>query len=314
MSFFGGGTDLSSYYKSGYGAVLSTTIQKYMYVSLNRRLDDRIRIVYSRLEEVDYIKEIKHDFIREVLRTTQLSKGVEIIISSDIPAKGSGIGSSAATTVGALNVCCHYLNKMAPKRFLAETAYFIENKRLNIPCGKQDQFAVAHGGLNYIQFNPDESVEVYPIEISDARKKELESSLMLFYTDIPRNSKDMLRDTEKNIPEKMQLMTLIRDQAVKMKDLLENNFSVEEFGRKLGEEWSLKKQIAEGITLDIIDEYYEKALDHGAFGGKLCGAGGGGFLLLCCPRECQNEVRKALPLREVELKFDDTGSKIIYRD
>ncbi len=317
VSFFGGGTDLRSYYSHGYGAVLSTTIQKYVYALVNERFDGKLRVTYSIMELVENAEELQHELVKEALKLIGINNGVEITTMADVPGRGTGIGSSSSTTIGVLNALWAYKGIGKSAESLAKEACRIEIDMLGKPIGKQDQYAAAYGGLNYIQFNRDETVRVYPIRMPEEAKKELEENLMLFYTGIARKSETILKEQNESTPNKLEFLDQMREQAGRMRRCLEHGSpdDLDEFGEELHRGWQLKKRLASGITLDVIDRYYEAAVREGAIGGKICGAGGGGFLLLYCHKERQNSVRKALEeLKEVEFKFSQEGSKIIYKD
>jgi len=317
VSFFGGGTDFKSYYSHGFGAVVSTTIQNYVYALVNERFDGKLRVTYSIMELVENAEELKHELVREALKLVGMENGVEITTMADMPGRGTGIGSSSSTTVGVLNALWAYKGENKSPESLAREACKIEIDMLGKPIGKQDQYAAAYGGLNYIQFNADETVEVHPIRMREEIKRELEDNLLMFYTGITRKSETILKEQKKNVSNRLEILDQMREQAVRMRRLLEraNNDDLDDFGYELHKGWQLKKQLARGITLDIIDRYYEAAIRNGALGGKICGAGGGGFLLLYCKKENQNKVRRALrDLKEVKFKFEPEGSKIIYKD
>lgn len=312
ISFLGGGTDLPDYYRHDFGAVVSTTIQKYVYVMMNERFDGKIRVSHSETEKVDHVEDIKHDLVREVLKMAGIERGVEIAIISDIPERGTGLGSSSSLTIGLLNALYAFQEKLKSPEDLAKEACKIEIEILREPIGKQDQYAAAYGGLNYIRFNADETVLVDPIVISKQTKQELEDNIMLFYTGITRRSRIILKEQKENIPERLKILDQMREQAIKVRKYLAKG-NLSEFGTTLHEGWLLKKRLASGITIDIIDKQYEAARRAGARGGKICGAGGGGFLLLYCEKERQGDVRKVLgTLREVDFKIEPQGSKIIY--
>jgi len=317
VSFFGGGTDLKSYYSLGYGAVLSTTIQKYVYVLVNERFEGKLRVTYSIMELVEDADELQHELVKEALKLTGIDNGVEITTMADVPGRGTGVGSSSSTIVGVLNALWRYKGVKKSPESLAREACKIEIEKLGKPIGKQDQYAAAYGGLNSIQFNADETVRVNPIKMARETENELEENLVLFYTGITRKSETILKEQNENTPKKLELLDQMREQAIKMTRHLEkaDTNDLDEFGEELHRGWQLKKQLASGITGDTIDKYYEAARKEGALGGKICGAGGGGFILFYCPKDRQNRVRKALKeLEEVEFRFNSEGSKIIYTD
>jgi len=312
ISFVGGGTDLPGYYRTGFGAVVSTAIQYYIYVIAKKRFEDSYRISYSETEITDKLEEIKHGLIREAIRMVDVPKYLEILTLADIPGKGTGLGSSGSLSVGLLNALYKFIGIIQNKEFLAREACRLEIDILKKSCGKQDQYAASFGGLNYIQFNKDESVIVEPIKLSSNTLNELEDSLMLFYTNITRPSDTILPYQARNIPNRMEILDKMKDQAVKLRDMLRDN-DISELGNMLHQGWTYKKQLAKGISNPIIDSYYHKAMKAGALGGKISGAGGGGFLLLYVERKDQDRVREVLSnLKEVEVRFDSDGTSIIY--
>jgi len=313
ISFAGGGTDLKAFYEVGPGAIVGTTINKYIYIVVNQPIDDTIKIGYWKTEIVDSVKNIEHAIVREALKSTNLSSNIEVACVSDVP-PGTGLGSSGSFTVGLLNAL--YAHKSAPvsKEELAREACRIEIDLLGSPVGKQDQYISAYGGLQYIQFNPDETVSIEPITCSDDTRKKLDENLMLFYTGQSRSAYTILlkqRAKTKNADE-FKLLKEIKGIAEEMRRLLAGDGDLKEFGELLHEEWTCKKRLVDGISNESIDQYYEQALAAGATGGKISGAGGGGFLLLYCEKDNQGKVRGALKeLKEVEFAFDPKGTTII---
>lgn len=313
ISFAGGGSDLRDFYsKNGYGAVLSTSIDKYMYIMIHPYFHDKIRIKYSRTEDVNDIDEIQHPLVRECLKEAGIEKGIEIASIADVPA-GTGLGSSSTFTVCLLHTLYGYKGKFVTKERLAKEACKIEIEILKEPIGKQDQYAASYGGLNYIQFNSDESVFVEPIICKPEIKSRLERSLLMFYIGNERKAGQILSEQKENMKknEKIELVKRMVMLAKDMKDSL-NGGNIKNFGEILHEGWLIKKELASNISNPMLDEYYEKALKAGAVGGKLLGAGGGGFFLFYCEPKYQNKVKEALDLREMKFKFDNEGSKIIY--
>ncbi|MDP2943896.1 MAG: GHMP kinase [Candidatus Omnitrophota bacterium] len=313
ISFAGGGTDLSSFYKREPGATISTAINKYVIVTINKRFDDIIRAGYSRIEKVKYVNEIKHPLIREALKVLKINSSIEITSIADIPS-GTGMGSSGSFAVGLLNVLNAYKGKYLSKEQLAREACRLEIDILGEPVGKQDQYIASFGGFRYMQFNPDGSVVVESIACPDKTKKELNSRLMLFYTGITRKSSDILEEQHRITHHKLDSLRRMKDIAKDMKTILTRNKSLDAFGELLHEGWFLKKNLVGKITNDRIDYFYKKSRKAGAIGGKILGAGGGGFLLLYCRISQQNKVRQALGgLREVPFNFETAGSSIIYK-
>jgi len=315
ISFVGGGTDLPDFYRVEPGAVVSTAIDKYMYVIVNKRFTNAVRVsYYSKTEIVDSIDEIQHPITREALRLVGLTHGIEIASIADIHA-GAGLGSSSSFTVGLLNALYAYKGVLKSAEDLAREACHIEIDALGEPIGKQDQYIAAHGGFRYIQFNPDESVFTKPIIWSRERKEELLQNLLLLDTGDVREASSILREQRENIKQddKMDSLKKLRDMASELDNMLNNDASPGIIGKFLHKGWMLKKQLARNISNDKIDEYYSKAISAGAVGGKILGAGGGGFLFLYCPKRRQQAVREALNHpRELRFSFEPEGSKIIY--
>lgn len=312
ISFVGGGTDIKDYYEKGYGAVVSTAIDKYMYVAVNEKFDEEIRVSYSETEIVDNVDSIKHGIIREALRLVGIAKKIEIVTIADIPGRGTGLGSSSSLAVGLLNALYSYEGKFRNAEALANEACEIEIAKLMQPIGKQDQYIAAYGGLNYIRFNANDSVLVEPIPLSRKVREELEGNLLCFFTGSTRSSNDILKNQKKNIPGTMDILDSMREQADEMRMCLKNN-DLTKFGDLLNEGWILKRKLSEGITNTMIDEYYDKARQAGALGGKISGAGGGGFLTVYCEKRKQNSVRKALStLQEMTIKLEPYGARIIF--
>jgi len=315
ISFVGGGTDLPEFYQVESGAVVSTAINKYMYVVVNQRFTDAIRVsYYAKTEIVDRVGEIKHPIVREALKLVGISKGIEIASVADVHA-GAGLGSSGSFTVGLLNALYAYQGILKSAEELAREACHIEINILGEPIGKQDQYIAAYGGFRYIQFNPDETVFTEPIVWSPKNKEELVQNLLLLYTGDVREASSILREQRANTQQgdKMDCLKKLRDMALELKERLNDDASADIFGEILHQGWLLKKQLASSISNDKIDECYEKALSAGALGGKVLGAGGGGFMLLYCPKQKQSQVKKVLNyLPDLEFSFEPEGSKIIY--
>jgi len=315
ISFVGGGTDLPEFYQVESGAVVSTAINKYMYVVVNQRFTDAIRVsYYAKTEIVDRVGEIKHPIVREALKLVGISKGIEIASVADVHA-GAGLGSSGSFTVGLLNALYAYQGILKSAEELAREACHIEINILGEPIGKQDQYIAAYGGFRYIQFNPDETVFTEPIIWSPKNKEELVQNLLLLYTGDVREASSILREQKENTQQgdKMDCLKKLRDMALELKERLNDDASADIFGKTLHQGWLLKKQLASSISNDKIDECYEKALSAGALGGKVLGAGGGGFMLLYCPKQKQSQVKKVLNyLPDLEFSFEPEGSKIIY--
>jgi D-glycero-alpha-D-manno-heptose-7-phosphate kinase len=314
ISFIGGGSDLSVYYKKGFGSVVSTAVNMYIYITVNKKFDDLIRVSYSKTEMVQSVDDVEHNIIREALKMTGIDKGVDIVYMGDIPlgSAGVGLGSSSSLAVGVLNALYAYKGQHVSAEHLAREACEIEIDILEHPIGKQDQYAAAYGGLNFIQFNKDESVFVDPIICGKETRHKLNNKLLLFYTGIMRISSNILAEQKSNIDSNGKYLDeMVKLSKVVMESLIRGD--LRSIGLLLHESWEYKKKLATIITTDQIDDYYEKARKAGAVGGKILGAGGGGFLLLYCDEKYHNRVRKALAgLKEVPFLFEPQGSKIIY--
>jgi D-glycero-alpha-D-manno-heptose-7-phosphate kinase len=314
ISFFGGGTDFRDFYTRSFGAVLSTAIKKYIYVAVNTKFDDNIRVSYSETENVDSLDKIKHDLVRECMRDCKIDKKVEIVTIADIPGHGSGLGSSSSLTVGLLNALDAYTNNQRSAAMLAKEACRIEIEVLKNPIGKQDQYIAAFGGFRYIKFFPDEKVSVEPIVLSDNTFEELKNNLISFYIPGLRASTEILSDQKKNISERIQVLEKMRDQAEEGRDLLKDG-DISAFGSLLDQAWKLKSSLSSKISTSTINEYYATGLKAGAMGGKLSGAGGSGFLTFYCEKEWQKKLRDALSgLKEMDIDFEPEGTKILYSD
>ncbi len=314
VSFVGGGTDLPDFYRLEPGAVVSTAINRYMYIVVNKRFDDTIRISYSKTEIAKDVEQIRHPIVREALKLTGITRGIEVVSIADVPA-GAGLGSSSSFTVGLLNALYAYKEVLKSAEELAREACHIEIDIVGEPIGKQDQYIAAYGGLRYIQFNPDETVFTEPVIYGSQSRDELSQNLLLFYSGETRAAGSILMKQKANMGQgdKLELMRQMRDMAAELKNHLNNHSSPDILGRFLHQGWLLKKQLSSGISNDRIDEYYQKAIKAGALGGKVLGAGGGGFLLLYCLKENQEMVQQALSdLPLTRLLLEPEGSKIIY--
>lgn len=309
ISFVGGVSDILEYYKTGYGAVVSTTIDKYVYITVNKKFDDKIRVSYSKTEIVDKVEEINHPLVRESLGMAGVDGGMEITSIGDIPS-GTGLGSSSAFTVGLLNALYAFKGEHKGAEELARQACEIEIDILGEPIGKQDQYAAAYGGLNFIRFNADETVFVEPVVFDKKIKDELSNNLMLFYTGIHRKS-GILSQSKKEIEKHKDSVDKLRNLAQDLVSALRNN-DLSSFGELMHKDWTYKKKTGDVSTLSI-DKYYEKAKTAGSGGGKIVGAGGGGFLFIYCEERHQDSVRRALTdLKETKFCLEPQGSRIIY--
>lgn len=313
ISFAGGGSDMPDYYRQKEGAVLSVSIQKYMYLSMHEYFaEDRYFLKYSQSELVDSVECIQHRIIRETFRKFNI-KGVDFNSSSDIPA-GTGMGSSSSFTVGLVNLCHAYRNNRVHPGVLAETACNIEINQLKEPIGKQDQYAAAFGGLNLITFHEDEGVTVSPVEMKKSLRAGLEYNLQLYYLGQTRTASSVLSQQKDNIRSSNKVVHNL-DKMVALAHELKQELTqgnIESMGDILHRGWIYKKELANGISNPQIDHYYQVAREHGALGGKLLGAGGSGFLLFYVPQSRHDQVRHALAdLREYPVEFDNTGSIIV---
>jgi D-glycero-alpha-D-manno-heptose-7-phosphate kinase len=315
ISFAGGGSDLSAFYEKHPGAVVSTAIDKYIYITVNPKFDHKIRASYSVTEIVDNVDELKHELIRAALHLLDLKQGIEITSISDIPSQGTGLGSSSSYTIGLLNALYAYKGHMAGAERLAREACHIEIDLCGKPIGKQDQYIAAYGGLQYIRFNPDGSVFTDPIICSPVTRQQLQERLLLLYTGLTRQADGILakqsHETRAN-SEKQALLQRMVTLADQLREALCQN-DLNSFGEILHAGWLEKRKLVAGISNNRIDAWYERARSAGAIGGKLLGAGGGGFLLLYAAPEHHAGICRALPeLTPVSFHFCPQGSKIIY--
>ncbi len=295
---------------------MSTAIDKYMYVTVNKRFDETIRVSYTRTEIVDKVDQIQHDLVREAVRLVGLEGGIEITTIADVPA-GTGLGSSSSLVIGLLNALYAFAEKFRSSEQLAQEACKIEIDILGRPIGKQDHYAAAYGGLNHIQFNPDETVFVDPIICSKETKAQLDKNLLMFYSGIRGDSSDILGEQRRDIASskaKQKILEHMVQLTDKMRHALISN-DLTHFGQLLHQNWESKKQMASRISEPQIDQWYDTATRAGALGGKVLGAGGGGFLLFYCSEEAQESLRGAmeeLDLWELPFRLEPQGSKIIY--
>lgn len=312
VSFCGGGSDLAAFYHQHEGCVLSTSIDKYLYLSIHPYFYSKeILLKYSENELVDDVRKIKHPIFRTVLQGMDVN-GIEIVSTADVPS-GTGLGSSSTFTVGLLHALNVYKRSFCSKGWLAEKACDVEINQLGAPIGKQDQYAAAFGGLNFIRFHSDDTVSVEPIVMKAETYKKLEKNLLMFYTGIKHDANKILAVQKKNMMDEEKINNLLQmtSLANEMKIALEKN-DLTSFAEILDANWHLKRTLAKGVTISVIDDIYEKALQHGASGGKLLGAGGGGFLLFYCEAERQDELRQSLNLEEFPFHFEHDGTSIVY--
>ncbi len=317
VSFFGGGTDYPDYYKACGGCVLSTSIDKYIFVTVrkaNTFSEFKYKVSYSKLETCKTLEEIEHPVIRAAIKHLNISYGLEINIISDLPAR-TGIGSSSTFTVGLLHALYALEGKMVSKQRLADEAIYLEQVLLNERVGVQDQLAAAHGSLNHMVFT-EQSLQVNPVIVNRDRKLMLESNLLLFYTGLSRYASIILEEQVNKTKTKTINTELqdIKDMVTEGLDILCNpDRELDDFGRLLHQGWMKKKMLSSAISNNFLDEIYEKAMNAGALGGKLLGAGGGGFFLFYVPDDAKSGVRAALhELAEVDFRFENDGTRIIH--
>ncbi len=312
ISISGGGTDFYDYYSKHEGFVLSTAIDKYVYVIVKQRFDDLIYVNYTKKEIVKSFDELEHELVREAAKLCGMHAGVEITMLADIPSQGSGLGSSSSLTVGLLNAFYNYMGERVTAETLAIEASKIEIDILKKPIGKQDQYIASYGGLSTFRFNKDETVTREKIEVSNSLKRRLASNLLLFFTNITRKSISVLTEQKEKINSNIAYHHKIKDLAYEAVKAI-NNDEINKIGVLLSENWQLKKNLASNITNPDIEKMYNQSIMGGAIGGKIAGAGGGGFLLTYCTRDKQDVLREAMSeYREMPFMFEPFGSKIIF--
>jgi len=314
ISFVGGGTDLKDFYQLEGGAVLSTTIDKHIFHFVSSKEDSGIRVGhYQATEDVKSVDEIQHPIIRECLKLVGITDKIQVDAQAPIRAR-SGLGSSSSYCVGLLNALHAYKGELASAEQLAREACKVEIDILGEPIGKQDQYAAAYGGLNLIQFGKNDEVYVEPLLLSKSSKEKLKKNLMLFDTGLTRDASTVLTEQKKETKNKRNILSKMKYLAFQARDTLQSE-DFDEFGRLLHQNWEYKTQLASNISNPVIENYYRKAMDAGALGGKILGAGGGGYFLFYVPEEKQDSVRKALKdLRETNFNFESHGSRIVYVD
>jgi D-glycero-alpha-D-manno-heptose-7-phosphate kinase len=312
ITFLGGGTDLKEFFQDEQGCVVNAAINKCVYIAIHEYFDDSIQVKYSKTELVDNVEDIQHPLFREAMKLTGVTKGVEIASFADIPSRGSGLGSSSSFLVGLLNALWTYKGENKTPKELAEAACKIEREILKEHGGYQDQYITAFGNMQFIQFNTDNSIMINPINISTENKQLLEKRLLVFYTGITRNSHDIQKQVHGNKEKNKETLQKIKQLTLELKQELENG-NLDAFGELLNQGWELKRNMSDAISNNEINNFYEKAKQAGAIGGKLMGAGGGGFLLFYAHENTHNAIRNSLSdLKELEINFEQQGSKIIY--
>ncbi len=317
ISFFGGGTDYPSWYRAHGGAVLATTIDKYCYLTVRRLppfFEHRFRVVYSQMENTRTVAEIAHPGVRETLRHLGIDYGLEIHHDADLPAR-SGLGSSSSFTVGLLHALHGLEGRMPSKRQLAAEAIHVEQDLIGDTVGAQDQVLAAHGGFNHVRFLPDDAITVTPLTLSVARRAELDDHLMLFYTGIKRTASTIAQTYARDMESKerqLRALGALVDQGI---DALSGAGSIALFGELLHEAWQVKRALSDSVSNQSIEEIYEAARTAGAIGGKVLGAGGGGFMVFFVPPSEQARVRQSLRrLIHVPFRFESSGSQIVFFD
>lgn len=315
ISFFGGGTDYPAYFEENSGAVLATTIDKYIYITcryLPPFFEHKSRIVWSLVETVQDKSEIKHPSVRACLEFMQINKGVEIHYDADLPSR-TGLGSSSSFTVGLLNSLYALKGTMVSKEQLAKDAIYIEQEVLKENVGCQDQILASSGGFNLIEFLTNGEFRITPITINKERLELLQSHLMLVFTGFSRTASEIVADLVKRIQDKKQELNFMHQMVFEAIKILNRNDDLREFGKLLDETWKFKKKLSEKITLPVIEEIYKKAKNVGAIGGKILGAGGGGFMLIFAEPETQPRIKAQLAkFLYVPFQFENIGSQIVY--
>jgi D-glycero-alpha-D-manno-heptose-7-phosphate kinase len=311
IGLLGGGTDMPNYYRQHGGRVLNCALDKYVYVIVKQRFDDDIYVNYSKKEIVTRVDDLQHELVRETMRMTGVDSGVEITTLADIPSAGSGLGSSSAVTVGLLHALFAYQGHQVSGTELAERACAIEIDRCGRPIGKQDQYIAALGGIRDIRFGPGEEVIAEELQLPAAQRRALQQQIMLFYTGITRSANVILAEQNANLESTQPQLDILRDLAGFAVERLRRG-DVDAIGPAIRESWEAKRKLASGVSTDGIDQLVRRALEAGAAGVKLTGAGGGGFLLVLCAMERQRAVRDALAeLQELPVRLDRLGSRVI---
>jgi len=312
ISFFGGGTDFPSFFMEEGGCVLSSAIDKYIFVTVKERFDRKLRVGYTQTEMVDEVDCIRHDLIRESLRLTGIREGLEVTTMGDIPSEGSGLGSSSTVTVGALQAMYMHLGEIVSAERLAREASAIEIHTLNKPIGIQDQYIAAYGGFRFFEFRSDGEVSVEKLKMSPESHRILNHSFLLFFTGVSRQADSVLTEQKSNIKDRLAELRAIKQMAYQARRDIEIG-DFDSIGALLHHSWELKKRLSRTVSNGTINEIYDSARRAGAIGGKITGAGGGGFLLLYVPYERQAAVRNALSgLQELPFRLESDGSKVIF--
>lgn len=312
IGLVGGGTDLPNYYREHGGRVLNATIDKYVYVIVKQRFDDEIYVNYSTKEIVSRVDDLQHALVREAMHMAGIRGGVEITTLADIPSAGSGLGSSSSVTVGLLHALFAYQGKQVSAEELAERACAIEIDRCRKPIGKQDQYAAAFGGICDIRFGPGDRVSLDEIQLPPIMRRRLQGELLLFFTGITRSADSILGEQTANVGDRIPQLDQLRDLAGEAAGGLRGG-DLSALGTALCKSWQVKRMLATGVSNPQIDDAIEAALEAGASGAKVTGAGGGGFLLVACPVEHQRTVRDRLAhMKELPIKLEPIGSRVIF--
>jgi D-glycero-alpha-D-manno-heptose-7-phosphate kinase len=315
MSFIGGGSDLPSFYREHGGAVLSTAIDKFVYVSINKKFDDGLRVVYSQTEEVESVEQIEHQLFKSTFKVMEVKGGVEVTTIADIPSKGTGLGSSSSFTVGLINAVAAYQGRYVSAEEMGRESCRIEIDICGARIGKQDQYAAAYGGFNLIEFKPDDRVAVTPVIVPRSELELLRRRIIIFYTGITRSASAILSQQDAAVTSnasKQAVLCRMVGLAYETRDELQRG-NLDNFGAILDENWRLKRSLTAGISTAEIDTWYDLAIKEGALGGKILGAGAGGFLMFYANEEHHPKIEQALHfLRRVHFGFEPEGSKIIF--
>jgi D-glycero-alpha-D-manno-heptose-7-phosphate kinase len=312
IGLVGGGTDLPNYYREHGGRVLNSAIDKYVYVIVKQRFDDDIYVNYSKKEIVSRVEDIEHELVREAMHMAGIRRGIEITTLADIPSAGSGLGSSSAVTVGLLHALFLYQGRQMSAEELAERACVIEIDRCGKRIGRQDQYIAALGGIRDIRFGPGDRVVADDVRLEPARRRTLQQQIMLFYTGITRSATTILEEQTANVCNKLPELHRLRDLACRVAEGLYRG-DVDALGPAVRDSWEVKRSLADGVTNGQIDSAVERALEAGAVGAKVTGAGGGGFLLVICPMGRQAAMREVLvDMRELPIKLDPLGSRVVF--
>ncbi len=311
ISLAGGGTDAPAHFRNHGGAVVSSAIDKFFYAVVKERFDDKIYVNYSKKEIVDSVDQLEHELVREAMRKVGVTKGIEISFLADIPSEGSGLGSSSSVTVGTLNALYHLRGHTPTAEQLAREACEIEIDILKKPIGVQDQYIAAYGGLRFFEFCKDGSVKADLLNPPREVLEDLDNHLMLFFTGRTRSASNILKEQNTDLEKKTAALNKLTEQAHQVRDLILKG-NIMEIGRVLHEGWEVKRTLASKISDAELDAIYERAIKAGAVGGKISGAGGGGFFLLFVPSDKRQAVRAALKgLREMPFRLERGGSRVI---